>query len=108
MLSRLVKHVLASVRIAEPHRPIGSCWLWRGAYSSLTPGAPSFTYEGDRYLVHDILYRQEFGFAPPTRYRGTHCGVPGCVNPAHDARAVKPSRIVHLFGKETHQTHEEN
>lgn len=108
MLAKLVKQVLASVRIAEPHKPLTSCWVWRGSYSSLTPGAASFTHKGERYLVHDLLYRQEFGDSPPTRYRGTHCGVPGCVNPAHDARAPKPPRIVHLFEKPTHRIHEEN
>jgi hypothetical protein len=90
----VIPSILANIRIVSPANYESSCWLWDAATDH---GEPSLWVAGTRYRARQELFRQEFGYDNDAPFRGTHCDVPGCVNPLHDLRAPKPPRMVGVF-----------
>jgi|GEM_PF-6303844 len=90
----LITLILGNTRVVDPTNHVTSCWLWDAAFDH---GEPSLWVNGVRYRARQELFRQEFGYDNDAPFRGTHCGVPGCVNPLHDLRAPKPQRMVGVF-----------
>lgn len=59
------------------------CWIWADSHGAAIQW-PTFTFEGAKYKVRDLLFERYQGVPVPEHKRITvQCGQWGCVNPEH-------------------------
>jgi hypothetical protein len=74
----LVWHLMSKCKISK--KP-DSCWIWKGGkYSS---GYGYFTYLGDKYMIHRLMYELWYGEIPKGLIIRHMCNNPECCFPEH-------------------------
>lgn len=64
-----------------PSRPVGECWLWKGATTAA--GYGHLPENGKLIYAHRFSFRLHFGILSDDMLVCHRCDVPACVNPEH-------------------------
>ncbi len=73
----LIWHLMSKCAIDKKN---DSCWEWRGRYSG---GYGYYSYKGDKYLVHRLMYELWYGHIAKGLLIRHMCHNPQCCYPEH-------------------------